>query len=65
MTAARASQGLTERLTLELVLLISGVACWRWRKVLEQFYLRDLANLCHLLAEGKGRIAQDEGDIGA
>ena len=29
ITAARASEGLTERFVLELVLLIAAVACWR------------------------------------
>lgn len=42
LIAVRASGDPTERIALGLVLLISMVACWRWRKSLEHFYREGL-----------------------
>lgn len=38
LMAAGSSAQATERIALAFVLLISAVACWRWRKSLERFY---------------------------
>lgn len=53
LIAARPSGDLTERIALGLVLLISAVACWRWRKNLERFFVEGLAILQRLSEEPK------------
>lgn len=55
MAAANSSGDLKERVALGSVLLISGVACWRWRKGLELFYLQGLASLQRLSEEAKAK----------
>jgi hypothetical protein len=53
LIAAGPSGDLTERIALGLVLLISGVACWRWRKSLERLFIEGLAILQRLFEEPK------------
>jgi hypothetical protein len=53
LIAARPSGDLTERIALGLVLLISGVACWCWRKSLERLFIEGLAILQRLSEEPK------------
>jgi len=45
LIAAGPPGDIPERITLGLVLLISGVACWRWRTSLERFFIEGLAIL--------------------
>jgi len=53
LIAAPPSGDLTERIALGLVLLISGVACWRWRKSLERLFVEGLEVLQRLSEEPK------------
>jgi hypothetical protein len=53
LIAARPSGDLTDRIALGLVLLISGVACWRWRMSLERLFVEGLAILQRLSEEPK------------
>lgn len=47
------SGDLTERIALGLFLLISGVACWRWRKSLDRLFVVGLAVLLRLCEASK------------
>ena len=51
LIAANPSGDLTERIALELVFLVSGVACWSWRKSLEHLFVEGLAFLQRLSEE--------------
>jgi hypothetical protein len=53
LIAALPSERSTERIALGLVLLISTVAFWRWRKSLERFYCEGLAIVERLSKEPK------------
>jgi hypothetical protein len=58
LIAARLSEDPTERIALGLVLLISTVAFWRWRKSLERFYCEGLA-IVKLLSEEPKPVQRD------
>ena len=53
LIAARPSGDLTERIDLGVVLLVAGVACWRWRKSLDRLFVEGLAILQRLPEEPK------------
>lgn len=53
LIAARSSSELTERISLGVLLVIFGLACWSWRKTLERLFLEGLSSLERLVEKRK------------